>query len=238
MLKKRVLDIAVEEVNEKTDITVSYKLERYGRKVTNIHFTMLPKTEALPIEEKQDTIRQKLISLGVKPKKIEYLLNHHDEQYLQANITIVEEQAKKGNIKDITAYLLKAFSDDFRPIETEHDRLTKQKTIEKEAENKEKEKKKAALKELKQEYYTEKKEKITQVLQDLSDNELQNQKQAFIDSMMVNDTMRNLYTSKGFDNQIIQGRWRDFLAVGFLASLYHDFANYRRSKMETGVSAK
>jgi plasmid replication initiation protein len=36
MLKKRVLDTAVEEINEKTDILIAYELERMGRKITSI----------------------------------------------------------------------------------------------------------------------------------------------------------------------------------------------------------
>lgn len=40
LMKKRVLDVAVNEINEKTDMTVSYEVERYGRKITHIHFKM------------------------------------------------------------------------------------------------------------------------------------------------------------------------------------------------------
>lgn len=43
MLRKRVLEIAVKEINEKTDIEVAYKLEKHGRKLLGIAFTMSQK---------------------------------------------------------------------------------------------------------------------------------------------------------------------------------------------------
>lgn len=38
MLKKRILDVAVTEINAKTDLKVEYQLERQGRKITAIAF--------------------------------------------------------------------------------------------------------------------------------------------------------------------------------------------------------
>ena len=38
--KKRVLDLAVNEINEKTDLTVSYTQEKRGRTITGFKFTV------------------------------------------------------------------------------------------------------------------------------------------------------------------------------------------------------
>lgn len=38
MLKKRIIDTAVDEINEKTDLKVVYDLENEGRKITAIVF--------------------------------------------------------------------------------------------------------------------------------------------------------------------------------------------------------
>lgn len=76
-------------------------------------------------EETHFAIRAKLETLGSKSQRFYELLTNHDEQYLRANIAIVEEKVKKGKIANITAYLLKAFHDDYRPIETEYDREKK-----------------------------------------------------------------------------------------------------------------
>ena len=95
MLRKRVLDKSIHEINEKTDIKVSYELEREGRKFTAINFKMSSKEkDAFQFETKQEVL-DKLLSLGLKKETASKLLKKHDEQYLWANISIVEEQAKK-----------------------------------------------------------------------------------------------------------------------------------------------
>jgi len=94
MIKKRVLQVAIYEINDRTDIEVNYQLEKEGRKIKAIQFTMKPKKDiALGIEQ-HDEIISKLESFGIKKEKANQLLQRHDEQYLWANIGIVEEQMK------------------------------------------------------------------------------------------------------------------------------------------------
>ena len=38
--KRRILDMAVQEINEKTDLTVSYTQEKRGRTITGFKFTV------------------------------------------------------------------------------------------------------------------------------------------------------------------------------------------------------
>ena len=49
MFKKKVLDVAVKQVNEKTDLLIGYKLEKVGRAFKNIVFTVKPQDGALPL---------------------------------------------------------------------------------------------------------------------------------------------------------------------------------------------
>ena len=60
MLKKRTLDKAVDEVNTKTEIEVSYDFEYVGRKVTTINFKMKMKKEGLGHSPTHEKIRNKL----------------------------------------------------------------------------------------------------------------------------------------------------------------------------------
>jgi len=48
MLKKRVLDSAISEINDKTDIVASYELYKYNRTGTEICFKMQPKDQSAP----------------------------------------------------------------------------------------------------------------------------------------------------------------------------------------------
>jgi hypothetical protein len=52
------------------------------------------------------------------------LIEKHDEDYILANIRVVEEELQEWKvIRNIPAYLMKAFQVDFRPLETEHSKL-------------------------------------------------------------------------------------------------------------------
>lgn len=226
MLKKRVLDVAVKELNEKTDISVSYELERYGRKVTNIHFAMSPKNEALPVAEAQEEIRKKLISYGLKEKKIEALLSNHNEQYLWANIAIVEEQAAKGNIKDITAYLLKAFSDDYRAAETEFAKQQKQIAADHEQREKNIQEAEQQKKNLEQQFIEERNAQFDAVIGSLDATTKAALEKDFSDMMLASQGLALIFKTKGRDNPIIDGQRKKFIVERFLAKEYWNFENY------------
>ncbi len=49
MFKKNVLDVAVKQINEKTDLLIGYKLEKVGRGFKNIVFTVRTQVVALPL---------------------------------------------------------------------------------------------------------------------------------------------------------------------------------------------
>lgn len=49
MFKKKVLDVAVKQINERTDLLIGYKLEKVGRAFRNITFTVKPQEVALPL---------------------------------------------------------------------------------------------------------------------------------------------------------------------------------------------
>ena len=50
--KKRVLQVAIDEINEKSDIKVSYEQEKKGRKITGFKFKVLPKDKPKNSESK------------------------------------------------------------------------------------------------------------------------------------------------------------------------------------------
>jgi len=95
MFSQRVINAAVNEVNEKTDIQVSYEVERFGRQVINLHFQMKLKKDSPILFPDTKEIGKKLAHFGLKKKKIKELLKKHDEQYLQANIEVVEKESEK-----------------------------------------------------------------------------------------------------------------------------------------------
>jgi len=56
--EKRVLKPAIKEINEKTDIEVSYKKKKTGRKITHIEFEVRPKPKASNIKDEKEIIEK------------------------------------------------------------------------------------------------------------------------------------------------------------------------------------
>lgn len=226
MLKKRILDVAINEINEKTDISVSYELERYGRKVTHLLFSMSKKKTSLPSEEAQESIRKKLIAFGIKKSKVEQLLEYHDEQYLWENIAIVEQQAAKGNIKNITAYLLQSFSNDYRQQETEYDKqqesLAKENAFQKEEEEN-------RLELLKAEFFKKRDDQCQDILDNLNDLEKGQLESEFTEKMLSSPVLANVFKTKGINSRIMQQQRKQFIIKRYLAEEYRDFEIYHRS---------
>lgn len=142
------------------------------------------------------SIREKLHAFGVNDKKIEGLLKKHDEQYLRANIAIVEEQLKKGKITNTTGYLLKSFESDFRPAETEYDQKKRKDLAEQEQEslyNKEKEDEYQQLLQLFEQW---KQEHISARAALLSQEEITHLKDEFIQNTLSNEIFKRMYQAK------------------------------------------
>lgn len=55
--KKRVLDLAVNEINEKTDLNVSYTNIKKGRKIVGFNFKILEKPKPQPKKDNKDDIK-------------------------------------------------------------------------------------------------------------------------------------------------------------------------------------
>ena len=189
MLRKRVLEVAVSEINEKTDIEVGYELQKHGRKLMAIQFTMCKKNNQKTGLEGQEELKKKLAKFGIDTEQIQYLLEHHDEQYIRANITVVEEQAKKGDIKNITAYLLKAFEKDYRQQETEYDKQQRLVLEEKQKNEAAAAEAAATEKAIKEQFEKWKTEKALDKVQELPTSELEALKTAFTEGMKKSEPL-------------------------------------------------
>lgn len=182
MLKKRVLDVAVNDINEKTDLSVSYELERHGRKIESIRFSVTGTSKKPTLEEIYGEITERLRSFGLKDSQIKKVLEHHDQDYILANIAVVEESLGKGKkIKNIPAYLLKAFEVDFRPIETEFEKNQKQKQALLLQETEVKEQEENRLKQLEYDFDLFKKKGIEDLFKSSGKEELESLKSQFIE---------------------------------------------------------
>jgi len=232
MLKKRVLDVAVQEINEKTDINLSYELQRQGRKVLAIHLFVQAKKGKQTPQNTSSAIKQKLKAFGIKDQQIEALIAKRDEQYLWANIAIVEEEHKKGKISNVTAYLMKAFEVDFRPIETEHDRVKKLK-----AEERFEKSKRAALEQeqrngLLKRFEQQKMQAVSKVLNSLKAEEIEALKAEFLAGIQANPLFKKMLDTKGFESATIQSYRHNFIAQKHLPKTAYSFDEFLKESGE------
>lgn len=226
MLKKRVIDKAVEKINEKTPMTVSYDLIKTGRKVTDINFLVEWDFKHITREEINSEIVQKLKRFWIKDKQISQLFKQHDEDYLLANIAVLEGALKKWKeIRNVSAYLMKAFEIDFTPTEIKPLNDFSKNKIE---ENKEK----WELAILEATYKQERKAKYEKLLKELSNKEITSLKEEFEEEILQTNFHSDIYKTKGFEFTGIQMEWKKFLIKKFLASEYHNFENYKRKNYQ------
>ena len=181
MLKKRIIDTAIQEINEKTDLKVVYDLEIEGRKITAIVFRVSGTAPYEVVQKNNEEILHKLNAMGIKDALAKELLEKHDEDYILANIRVVEEELKNGKeIRNIPAYLMKAFTVDFRHIETEFEKVQKGKKQEKLLEIKQAEEWEVKKSELSKQFEHQKMEAVADVLNKLSYEETAQMKAEFL----------------------------------------------------------
>ena len=123
-------------------------------------------------------------------------MNQHDEQYLWANIAIVEQEVKKGKITNVVGYLLKAFSDDYRPKETEHSKLEKAEKEKLLEDQKRVEEAEQMEKQLRKEFEIWKKQTTKERAVKLSEEELESLKYDFLESIKDNPIFSKIYETK------------------------------------------
>ena len=113
--KKWVLDVAVAQINEHSDLTASYAQRKTGRNVTHLIFTFSAKEEAKPeqaaAKEAPPDVRdaalfQRLRNLGINAKLAEAWIKQ-DEARVLAMAEYVEARVKNGQIKGSAAGYLR-----------------------------------------------------------------------------------------------------------------------------------
>jgi plasmid replication initiation protein len=224
MFIKRVLDVAVAEINDKTDIAVSYSLEKLGRQTIGLCFQMKPKEKARALDLTQQAVQEQLLFFGLSKEQAEDLVQKHDTGYLEANIEIVREQVAKGEVQNVRAYLLKALQVDFREQANEH---TKQLAAAAKAQEAERMQKQAAAEELeglKSDFEQERRESLVLAIQSLGTEKTALLQAAFLDTLKP--IFQKYYQKGGLEHIMIQAQRVHYASKELLAKQYHSQDNY------------
>jgi hypothetical protein len=114
--KKRIIDVALSQINEHSDLTASYAQRKTGRNVTHLIFTFVPKEEAEPKKAKahdapaavrDSALFQRLRGHGIGAKLAAAWIKQ-DEARALAVVEYVEARAKQGQVKGSAAGYLRA----------------------------------------------------------------------------------------------------------------------------------
>lgn len=120
--KRRVLDKAIEEVNQYSPLAVASKLQKQGRQVTAIQFSIKhAQTNAVTLAVNSKPLSQQLKDrFGFSKSQIEEVLSHFEEAYILEKIAIVESSGSfaSGKINNVAKYLLRALECDYQPAKS------------------------------------------------------------------------------------------------------------------------
>ncbi|MFD5853589.1 replication initiation protein [Cytobacillus pseudoceanisediminis] len=119
--KDRVINVAMNELSEKTDISFTIEEKKKGRKVVGITFHIKGKKDGgVIITQSQDGNREHLESrlrnLGVKSNLYNYLFEKFSVEQIERNIVYAE--GKIGQVKSLGGFTYKAIVSDYAQTDT------------------------------------------------------------------------------------------------------------------------
>lgn len=90
-LKKKLIDTAVDEINEFSDINITYESIKYGKKIYGYDFTILP-AENLEKDIKNHKIIEKIYIINKIYNNTQFYSEKHQSFFYFANIKFVEKE--------------------------------------------------------------------------------------------------------------------------------------------------
>ena len=128
-LKRNVINVAINEINQKADICIEAKFKRTERSITAVQFLINDNENYKPSFKKisrlnDDQAKPKQISLftetlvsefKLSKKQVEEIINTYSHEYVLEKINLVKS---KKNVDHLGAYLLSALKQDYKDSQT------------------------------------------------------------------------------------------------------------------------
>jgi plasmid replication initiation protein len=253
ILNRDIIKKALKEINAKSDLFVTSKYQRKGRKIEAIKFFIkknpknaidittfeykstktLPEQTLLPIEEfqidNQDLLQILVSEFGISNNKAIKILKSKDEFYIKEVLETVRKQIEKGKIKDISAFTVSALDEDYRSKEPDKKQLKTVNTKKKDRKN-EIEK---LLAKLDNEVNVQRSEQSKQELDKLTENELKKLKKQFgqlAEQGEYGDFVRDNYKKRGLNGSGVKVQFSLFVLEKLLPSRKDALRAYAKLK--------
>lgn len=123
-LKSRIVDPAMEELNEKSDLQIDYEYIKQKRKITAVNFVFKLKTGYKKEQSnkqnytEQNHIIKTLTAFGISKNVAAELDNTFSENLILKTIELVKKADKKNHIDNIAGFVIKAIKEDYYSIES------------------------------------------------------------------------------------------------------------------------
>lgn len=136
--KKRVLNIALSEVNSISPFVVELEVIRQNQKVTKIRFKINKFQKAVNTNETVTSQQQEIITIltsvfGLSRKSSENLFSIYDLNYIADKIHLISTSSsfKSGKIKGLAGYLVQALKSDYQKSPSSKEIIAKTLCVEK-----------------------------------------------------------------------------------------------------------
>lgn len=130
-LKKRIIEIAKREINDKTDIFIDYEETKQSRKIISINFSIkrnpnygktefekhqTQKTVLIHKELRSESaLIDRIIEYGFTRKTAQKLIKSHNEEVVTNAVKSVDSQVSRGHVKNPKAMLSTAIKEKWKP---------------------------------------------------------------------------------------------------------------------------
>lgn len=130
-IKRKVLDIAQREINEKTDIFIEFEFTKTSRKFTGVDFTIktnrnyknsgeeaLKKERINQLRSEFDTRKrciEFIINIGFSNSTVEKMIQHLGDYDLENAVKSVQMQIERGNVLNTKAMIRTAIKERWKP---------------------------------------------------------------------------------------------------------------------------
>jgi hypothetical protein len=232
-LNSDVLKPCVLEINKHADISVGYRGIKKGRAVTELLFTVertsmqmqMPLDDLTVVEvdeeiedvlpRSQELLALTLVERGVSKSKARRLAETYDEDRIRENITQVEREYSTGKVKNLSAYLVRAIEEDYRPKKSVEDERREAEA----AKAHDREVRQQGLEELTRDWNRYRERRVRERFLALSHEEQEARRAAFVKGLpQTNPILHRQYRKEGFESRMVEAQFFADLRDEFLTS--------------------
>jgi len=213
--KKRVLDIALKEVNDYSNLHVTPEIKRVNKTVVSIRFKLAAKQSQMidergsPADELSDTSKILMNEFGLSMESIQELIVQYGHDYVHEKIVLIKssDNFKSGKIRALAPYFIDALKRDYQKGRSSKAVVSESN---KASYDNEKAEKKAHDQQQKQ-YSQYVSTQIQRYLSSLAENESDHFNKEFEREMSNNPLMYKWYKKHGLQDARIKAIFNDFV---------------------------